>query len=140
MKLRHSWCHIFIGDNEFRQIQEELCEESLLSYFRSGDIKIRKLLQIQLRSREIWLVNSLLKELCNLCISSYEILKVTVTLITCNTRIMWIHVNWPLNKANIFSFLDSCRKLQDVLQEFCFPDNPHKFQPDGVSSMLLIFF
>ncbi|XP_037034838.1 diacylglycerol kinase 1 isoform X2 [Bradysia coprophila] len=25
----------------------------------------------------------------------------------------------------------SCRKLQDVLQEFCSPENPQKFQPDG---------
>lgn len=32
-----------------------------------------------------------------------------------------------------YCFLDSCRKLQDVLQEFCSPDNPQKFQPDGVS-------
>lgn len=36
------------------------------------------------------------------------------------------HLSYP----NLFS--DSSRKLQDVLQEFCAPESPQKFHPDGV--------
>lgn len=44
----------------------------------------------------------------------------------------------PTKLLFLFYFLDSCRKLQDVLQEFCSPDNPQKFQPDGVSLNVLL--